>query len=122
MSSNALMNVFEFQIAGAERDGFRAALGDESRLDSAETGERNRGAVMGVEAFEFNLALSLCAADSWAATAGVSGKKKSLPSVSTPSTSKRRSLILRARAWAESLGIGGILAAIATGWSKRLGS
>jgi hypothetical protein len=32
--------------------------------------------------------------------------------VRTPSTSKRRSFILRARAWAESFGIGGILAVL----------
>src|SRR5579859_29275 len=39
-----------------------------------------------------------------------SGRKNSLPSVRTPSTSKSRSLILRARAVAESLGIAAILA------------
>src|SRR5579864_4846275 len=49
-----------------------------------------------------------------------SGRKKSLPSVRTPSTSKSRSLILRARTWGESvLGICEILAVVGSGSRAR---
>ena len=41
---------------------------------------------------------------------GLTGKIQVLPSVRTPSTSKRMSLILRARAVADNLGIAAILA------------
>ena len=36
---DSLANIFELQVAGAQGDGFRDALGDESSLDSGETRE-----------------------------------------------------------------------------------
>ena len=120
---DALANVFEFQVAGAEGDGFGDAFGDESGLDAGEAGEGDRGAIVGVEAFGFDQGLALEAESALSGALGGlllraliertvcwmpagAGKMKSLPSVRTPSTSKRRSLILRARAAGESLGIG----------------
>lgn len=64
---NALADEFEFQIAGAEGDGFGDALGDESGPDAGETGERNRGAVVGVESFGFDQGLALEAESALAA-------------------------------------------------------
>ncbi len=98
---NALANVFELEIASAEGNRLRDAFRDQAGLDAGETSERDRSPIMRMEAFGFDQALYLAGA----------GKMKSLPSVRTPSTSKRRSLILRARAWADSLAIAGILAA-----------
>ena len=56
--SNALMNVFELQIAGAEANRFREARSNQPGLDAGETRERDRSAVVCVEAFHFDLALS----------------------------------------------------------------
>ena len=67
---DALADVFEFQIAGAEGDGFGDALGDESGFDAGEARERDRGAVVGVEAFGFDQGLALKAES---ALAGVLG-------------------------------------------------
>ena len=48
----SLVDVLDFQVAGAEADGLRDALGDDSGLDAAQAGEREAGAVVGVEAFD----------------------------------------------------------------------
>ncbi len=56
--SNALTNVFEFQVAGAEHDSFRDARGDQPGLDAGEARERDRSAIVCVEAFHFDLTLS----------------------------------------------------------------
>ena len=67
---DALMNVLEFQVAGAERDGFGDALGDESGLDAGEAGKGDRGAVVGVEAFGFDQGLAVEAESALAAVLG----------------------------------------------------
>ena len=54
----SLGDVFDFEIAGAEADGLRDALGDESGFEAAEAGKREAGAVMGVEALDFNRGLA----------------------------------------------------------------
>jgi len=51
---NSLTNVFESQIAGAKGDGLRDALGDKSGLNAAESRERDRGTVVGMETFGFD--------------------------------------------------------------------
>ena len=56
---DALADVFEFEIAGAEGDGFGDALGDESGLDAREASQRNRSAVVSVKAFGFDQRLAL---------------------------------------------------------------
>ena len=68
---DALADVFEFQVAGAEGDGFGDALGDESGLDAGEAGEGDRGAVVGVKAFGFDQRLAL---EAESALAGVLGR------------------------------------------------
>ena len=50
----SLVDVLDFEVAGAEADGFGDALGDDSGADSAEAGEREAGAVVGVEAFDLD--------------------------------------------------------------------
>jgi hypothetical protein len=46
----SLVDVLDFEVAGAEADGLGDALGDDSGLHAAEAGEREAGAVVGVEA------------------------------------------------------------------------
>ena len=50
----ALMHVLELEVAGAEGYGFRNSFGNESGLDAGEAGERDGGAVVGMEAFGFD--------------------------------------------------------------------
>ncbi len=50
----ALGDVLDFEVAGAETDGLRDALGDEPGLDASEAGEGEAGAVMSVEALGFD--------------------------------------------------------------------
>ena len=56
---NSLANVFEFQVACAQGNGFGDALGDEAGPDASEASKRNRGAVVGVKAFSFDQRLAL---------------------------------------------------------------
>lgn len=48
------MNVFQFQIAGAEGDGLRDPFGDEASFDAAEACERNGCAIVRVKALGLN--------------------------------------------------------------------
>jgi hypothetical protein len=50
----SLADVLDFEVAGAKTDGLGDAFGDDSGADSAETGEREAGAVMGVEGFDLD--------------------------------------------------------------------
>ena len=56
---DSLADVFEFEVASAQGDGFGDALGDESGLDAGEAGEGDRGAVVSVEAFGFDQRLAV---------------------------------------------------------------
>ncbi len=56
---NALVNVFEFQVAGAQGNRFGDALGDQSGFDSSEASQRNRRAVMGVKSLRFDVSLAM---------------------------------------------------------------
>ena len=56
---DTLADVFEFQVAGAQGDGFGDALGDESSLDAGEAREGDRGAIVGVESFGFDQGLAV---------------------------------------------------------------
>jgi len=120
--------VIHLQITRAQGNGFRDALGDDPGLDSRQPRQRNCGTVVRVEALGLDQAgavqseasLSLwtrALADFSSTLCGIpdceppgAGKIQILPSVSTPSTSKRMSLILRARALADDLAIAAILA------------
>ncbi len=122
---NALVDVLHLQIPRPQGHGFGDALGDDSGFDSRHAGQHNGSAVMGVEALGLDQtgAVEPAAASSLrfrdiacrrfeSALGGEcplslpgAGKIQILPSVRTPSTSKRMSLILRARAVAEGLGI-----------------
>src|SRR5579864_7073497 len=55
----ALINMLEFELACAKRHGFRNPLGDKTRLESAQSGQRNRGAVVGMETLGFNYELTM---------------------------------------------------------------
>ena len=63
---NSLANVFEFQVACAQGNGFGDALGDEAGPDASEAGKRNRGAVVGVKTFSFDQGLALQAESAFA--------------------------------------------------------
>ena len=63
---NSLADVFEFQVASAQGNGFGDALGDEAGPDASEAGKRNRGAVVGVKAFRFDQRLALQAESAFA--------------------------------------------------------
>jgi len=52
-----LIDVFEFQIASPEGNCVGAAFGDQSSLDAAETSQGDGCAIVGVKAFELDLAL-----------------------------------------------------------------
>lgn len=67
---DTLVYVFEFQVAGAQRDGFGNALGNEPSLDAGEAGERDRGAIVRVEAFGFDQRLAVQAESALAAVFG----------------------------------------------------
>src|SRR3981189_3607871 len=56
---NALVDVVDFQVPGAEGDGFGKALGDHTRLQPCEPRQRDGRAVMGVKAFGFDQAAAL---------------------------------------------------------------
>jgi hypothetical protein len=56
---DSLADVFEFQVARAERDRFRDAFGDESSLYAAQARKGNGSAVVSVEAFGFDQASPL---------------------------------------------------------------
>ena len=56
---DALADVFELEVASAQGDGLGDALGDETGPDAGETGERDRGAVVGMEAFGLDEGLAL---------------------------------------------------------------
>ncbi len=73
------------------------ALGDDADAEAAEAGERDAEAVVGGEAFDLD-------AGSDGVFCGARGRDRRTmisPSVRTPSTSKMRTLMLRARASAE---------------------
>ena len=89
------------QIARPQGDGFGDALGDDPSLDSRQVGERNGGAVVGVEALSLDQAgaveseasltarlrrlFQILGSAQIAGFPGV-GKIQILPSVRTPST------------------------------------
>ena len=55
----SLAHIFKLQVAGAEGDGLRDALGDQPCLDAAQARERDGGAVVGVESFGSDLGLAV---------------------------------------------------------------
>ena len=55
--SDALLDEVKFEVAGAQSDGFGDAFGDETCSNAAETGQRDGGAVVGVETFGLDEAL-----------------------------------------------------------------
>ncbi len=67
---NALADELQFEVVGAESDGFGNAFGDETGPDAGEASERDGGAVMGVKAFGLDQGLALQAES---ALAGVMG-------------------------------------------------
>jgi len=70
---NALVDLLQLKIAGAQGHGFRIAPGDESCLDAGDAGDRNAGAILSVKSFGFNYDLSRRRATGFA---GGHGKKK----------------------------------------------
>ena len=89
----ALVDELELEVAGADGDGRGFALGDDADAQAAEARQGDAEAIVGGEALEFE-------AVAFAVGAGCppfSGRKKSWPSVRTPSTSKMRTLMRRAR-------------------------
>ena len=73
---DALVDVFEFQVAGANRNRFRTALGDNPSLDAAEASQRNCGAIVSVKTLGLNDALAVQAK---AALAGMFIRRESVP-------------------------------------------
>jgi hypothetical protein len=49
----ALIDVIDLEVASADRHGLRLALGDEAKLQSCQSRERNSKTIMGVKAFDF---------------------------------------------------------------------
>ena len=97
---NPLTNVIELKIARAHRHGFRSTLGDQAGLDPGHARQGNSNSIVRVKAFDLDRSLA-GEIDSTGLAAGIHcaavGRKNSLPSVITPSTSKSKSLIFLAR-------------------------
>lgn len=55
---NALMDMVEPEIAGAQGDSFRNSSSDQSGLQPSDTRQRRRDAIVGVKSFHFDLAVS----------------------------------------------------------------
>ena len=93
----ALVDELEPEVLRADGDGGGFALGDKADAQAAEASEGDAEAVVGGEAFDFEAGV-------FAVGRGLpafSGRKKSWPSVRTPSTSKMRTLMRRARSSAD---------------------
>jgi hypothetical protein len=114
---DALVNVFEFQIPGAQGHRLGKAFRDEAGLDPSQPRQRKRCAVVRVKSLGLNHALAqqtettlvLVLAGMFLGRllrARSAGKIQILPSVRTPSTSNRINLIF----WARALDMAGILA------------
>ena len=56
---NALMNVFQLQVAGTQGHGFGDALGDQAGFDAGSARQRDRRAVVGVKAFGLDESLAV---------------------------------------------------------------
>jgi hypothetical protein len=104
-----LVDVLYLEVAAAEADGLRDALGDYAEFQPTKSGERDAGTVVGVETLGFDdlvrgdavatgVSLGFGGAADLLLGSGGRGKRKMVPSVMTPSTSRRMSLIFFARA------------------------
>jgi hypothetical protein len=55
---DSLVHVLKFEVARAKCDGFRDSLGNESGFDSGKASQRDRSAIVGMEAFRFDQGLA----------------------------------------------------------------
>ena len=105
----ALVDELELEVTGASGHGFADAFGDDAALEAAETSQRDGGAVVGTVAFGFDHGFGVerrsrsCPCHRSRPKLRppqAPGTSQMVPSVRTPSTSKRMILILRARSCA----------------------
>ena len=105
---NALINMVQFEVTRAQSDCLGDTLGDDACFQAAQPGERNAGAIVRIESLGFydgfavnGIATVVSPRGDMigsAASAFAGGRnRKMVPSVITPSTSNRMSLIFSAR-------------------------